>query len=168
MKLLYKVMIFLICGLLLVCCTNTEQKTSTEEQGPYKLIVNGKKVPVDSPFQELEKEEVMWVLPVVSLFEGIGCKATVSGDIVKIKGDSINLVLDLINYTLKQEEGNDWNYLNVLPGDTIKSGDWRRSGDELWVPMNYVFVALDKLGMNYNIKRNFNDMIVEIDLDWKP
>ena len=171
MKRLCKGIILFLCGLLLIGCTSTEQKPSAEEQEPYTLIVNGRKLPVDPPFQESEKEKLMWALPVVSVFKGIGCKTTVTGDIVEIKGDSIDLVLDLKNYTLKQAEGPDWDYLGALPGDTIvigDSGDWRRSGDDLWVTMSYVLAALEELGMKHNIKRNFNDMIVEIDLDWKP
>ncbi len=145
--------ILLLAALLLLGCAGTKNAESasvepTPAPAGYRLIVNGKEVPVDSTFTESAKGEALLMLPITALFRGIGCETERKGDTVEIKKDgALWLVLDLNAHTLTDPNNPGYDCFMIAPGDTDADFKRQRSGDELWVCRSYAGNAFVHLGM---------------------
>ena len=104
----------------------------------YRLIVNGKEVPIDTVFQESAKGEVQGMLPMTAVFRGIGYETEVKGDTVELRNGDRTLILDLNAHTLVDADKTWNNYLSLAPGDTGDAFKRQRFQNELWVCTRYV------------------------------
>ena len=136
MKVVRLLLVLLLCAILPIGCAK-----QTEGNG-YHLIVNGTEIPVDGFDPESAASEVSNMVPVVSLFKGLGCETVEKDDTVEIrKNGSLRLILNLKAHTLYEPDDPEYNFFMPCPGDTGADFRYRRTGNELWICTHIMLTA---------------------------
>lgn len=161
MKVVRLLLVLLLCAILPIGCAKQA------EGNGYHLIVNGTEIPVEAFDPDTAASEVSNMVPIVSLFKGLGCETVEKDDTVEIrKNGSLRLILNLKAHTLYEPDNPEYNFFTLCPGDTGADFRYRRTGNELWICTHYVDSAFQLMGVPIDIDRGSSDWTMRINADF--